>query len=400
MNLYVLWLASHSLSALTPNWGTGMVQVVFVHGVANRKSDAGFDANVAVRDRRFKELGFSSPDFTIRNPYWGEFGADPQWKLASVPRFDLEYQALGIGAALAQDNGSEILEAARIDFAAVVGALSVAALSDPNEAAGQDLELLWMRAARYAAAQPKPAWLETVTDDAQFCDRLRKEAEAGAANQVLGFLDQVKAAADKIKGSASNFINSPFARAGRERITPGLAIFIGHVFRYLRENDARTRIRNTISEAIIAAGKERAPDEPFVLIGHSMGGVILYDLLSSSETVESLSVAIGTKFEVDLLLTVGSQVALFEEMKLYEASTPEFSGQSKSVPRPYAVKNWWNAFDKMDVLSFVTGPIFADTEDFSVDTIAGVLDAHGAYFSSAMFYTRLNARLKQIGLVS
>ncbi|PBB98975.1 hypothetical protein [Mesorhizobium sp. WSM3862] len=375
-----------------------MVQVVFVHGVANRKSDAGFDVNVAIRDRRFKELAFSSADFTIRNPYWGEFGADPQWKLASVPKFDAVYQALGIGAALAQGDGSEILVAARIDFAAVVGALSVSALSDANEAPAQDQELFWMGAARYAAAQPKPAWLATVTDDAQFCDRLRKEAEAGAAIQGLGFLDKVKAAADKIKSGASNLVNSPFARAGREKITPGLAIFIGDVFRYLRANDARTQIRETISEAIIAAGKQRRPAEPFVLIGHSMGGVILYDLLSRSETVESLSAAIGTKLEINLLLTVGSQVALFEEMKLYEASTSEFSGQTKPVPRPEAVKNWWNAFDKMDVLSFVTSPIFEGSEDFSVDTIAGVLDAHGAYFSSTMFYTRLNARLKNIGL--
>lgn len=376
-----------------------MVQVVFVHGVANRKTDAGFDANVAARDRRFKDLGFSSADFKIRNPYWGEFGADPQWKLASVPKFDTAYQALGIGAVLAPArNGSEILEAARADFAAVVGALSVTALSDPTNPFSLDQEVFWMTAAKYAAAQPKPAWLATVNSDAEFCDRLRKEAEAGAAVQGLGFLDNVKEAADKLKGGASNLVNSPFARAGREKITPGLAIFIGDVFRYLRQDNARTSIRQVVSEAIIAAGKERKTGEPLVLIGHSMGGVILYDLLSSDETVKSLSEAIGSKFEVDLLLTVGSQVALFEEMKLYEASSADFSGNTKPVPRPNAVKNWWNAFDKMDVLSFVTKPIFNDTEDFAVDTIAGVLDAHGAYFSSTMFYTRLNARLKSIGL--
>lgn len=376
-----------------------MVQVVFVHGVANRKTDAGFDANVAARDRRFKDLGFSSADFKIRNPYWGEFGADPQWKLASVPKFDTAYQALGIGAALAPaGNGSEILEAARFDFAAVVGALSVMALSDSTNPPSQDQEVFWMTAAKYAAAQPKPAWLVSANNDAEFCDRLRKEAETGAAVQGLGFLDKVKEAADKLKGGASNLVNSPFARAGREKITPSLAIFIGDVFRYLRQDDARTSVRQIVSENIIAAGKEREAGEPLVLIGHSMGGVILYDLLSSDKTIEGLSEAIGSKFEVDLLLTVGSQVALFEEMKLYEASSADFSGTTKPVPRPKAVKNWWNAFDKMDVLSFVTKPVFQDAEDFAVDTIAGVLDAHGAYFSSTMFYTRLNARLKSIGL--
>ncbi|MBY5855932.1 hypothetical protein ELH53_32735 (plasmid) [Rhizobium ruizarguesonis] len=378
-----------------------MVQVVFVHGVANRKTDVGFEASVAARDRRFKELGFAAADFKIRNPYWGEFGADPQWKLASVPKFDTAYQALGIGGvfAPAAANGSEILEAARVDFPAVIGGLSVTSLSDPANPPSQDQELFWMRAAKYAVAQPKPAWLTTVNNDAEFCDRLRKEAEAGAAVQGLGFLDRVKEAADKLKGGASNLVNSPFARAGREKITPSLAIFIGDVFRYLREDDARTRIRDAVIGAIVAAAKERKAGEPLVLIGHSMGGVILYDLLSSDKTGESLSKAIGSQFEVDLLLTVGSQVALFEEMKLYQASSAEFSGQTKPVLRPKVVKTWWNAFDKMDVLSFVTKPIFQDTEDFSVDTIAGVLDAHGAYFSSTMFYARLNARLKNIGLV-
>lgn len=378
----------------------GMVQVVFVHGVANRKSDADYDANLAIRDRRFKELAFSSADVTMQNPYWGEFGADPQWKLASVPKFDSQYEALGIGAAFAQGNGAEILEAARIDFTAVVGALSVAALSGQSGVPAQGMELFWMGAARYASAQPRPAWLSSVSDDEQFCDRLRKEAEAGALVQGLGFFDQVKAAADKIKGSASNLVNGPFARAGREKFTPELAIFIGDVFRYLRADNARTKIRKTVCDAIIAAGKQRKPGEPLVLIGHSMGGVILYDLLSSSETVEGLSADIGTAFEVDLLLTVGSQVALFEEMKLYEASTPEFSGQTRPVPRPSGVKNWWNAFDKMDVLSFVTSPVFEGSEDFSVDTIAGVRDAHSAYFASTMFYARLNARLKNIGLLA
>ncbi|PDT35654.1 hypothetical protein CO671_15170 [Rhizobium sp. M10] len=378
-----------------------MVQVVFVHGVANRQTDKGFDANVAARDRRFKELAFAPANFTIRNPYWGEFGADPQWELASVPKFDTGYQALGIGDVLAQgDDGSEILEAAQVDFAAVVGALSVVALSDPDQMNVKDNEAFWMNAAKYAAAQPKPGWLSTVADDAEFCDRLRKEAEAGAAIQGLGLLDKVKAAADKLKSGASNLVNSPFARAGREKVTPGLAIFIGDVFRYLREDKARTHIRDRVCDAIIAAAKDKEPSEPLVLIGHSMGGVILYDLLSSPGTVDGISAAIGTKLEVDLFLTVGSQVALFEEMKLYQSSSAEYSGKAKRVPRPAAVKNWWNAFDKMDVLSFITGPIFEDTQDFSVDTVAGIFDAHGAYFSSTMFYTRLNARLQDLGLVA
>ncbi|TWF47575.1 hypothetical protein [Neorhizobium alkalisoli] len=374
-----------------------MVQVVFVHGVANRKSDEGFDDNVVARDRRFQQIAFQSEGAKIRNPYWGEYGADPQWKLASVPKFTATYQPLNIGASAGSN--TTIVEAAKSDFPAVVGALSVVALAQAKADQLEAEEKFWAAAARYASGQPNPAWLPTVTTDAEFYERLRKEAEAGAAIQGLGILDKVKAAAEKLKGGASNLVNGPIARAGREKITPGLAIFIGDVFRYLREADPRQKIREVVSNDIIAAAKDLKQGEPLVLIGHSMGGIILYDLLSDPEAVAEMSGAIGRDLKVDLFLSVGSQIALFEEMKLYKASSTDYSAAGKRVPSPAVVQAWWNAFDKMDVLSFVTETVFDGPKDFSVDTVAGVRDAHGAYFLSAMFYTRLNVRLKEAGLL-
>ncbi|MCJ2877530.1 hypothetical protein JUM41_25130 [Rhizobium pusense] len=375
-----------------------MVQIVFVHGVANRRSDEGFDANVAARDRRFQQMAFPSEEFKIRNPYWGEFGANPQWKLASVPKFTTAYQALSVGGASAANNNT-ILDAARSDFPAVVGALSAVALAEAKLDQVEAEEKFWAAAAGYAAHQANPAWLSGITTDTEFYDRLRKEAEAGAAIQALGIFDKVKAAAERLKGGASNLVNGPIARAGREKITPSLAIFIGDVFRYLREAGPRQQIRECVSNDIIAAAKDQKPNERLILIGHSMGGIILYDLLSDPDAVADMSNAIGRDLKVDLFLSVGSQIALFEEMKLYKVSSSDYSAAGKRVPLPAVVQAWWNAFDKMDVLSFVTEPVFDGSRDFSVDTVAGVRDAHGAYFLSAMFYTRLNVRLKEAGLI-
>ncbi|NTE68093.1 alpha/beta hydrolase [Agrobacterium tumefaciens] len=373
-----------------------MVQIVFVHGVANRRSDEGFDVNVMARDRRFQQIAFPSDGAKIRNPYWGEYGADPQWKLASVPKFTTKYQPLNIGAAA---NNTAILEAARSDFPALVGALSAVVLTEAKADQVESEEKFWAAAAQYASKQPSPGWLSTITSDAEFYDRLRKEAEAGGALHGLGILERVKAAADKLKGGASNLVNGPIARAGREKVTPGLAIFIGDVFRYLREAEPRQKIREVVSNDIIAAARDQKPGEPLVLIGHSMGGIILYDLLSDPHAVSDISKAIGRNLDVDLFLSVGSQIALFEEMKLYKASSSEYSATGKRVPIPAVTQAWWNAFDKMDVLSFVTEPVFDGSKDFSVDTVAGVRDAHGAYFASAMFYTRLNLRLREAGLI-
>jgi hypothetical protein len=196
-------------------------------------------------------------------------------------------------------------------------------------------------------------------------------------------------------------VNGPIAKVGRDKLTPAVAIFIGDVFRYLKEGSARDNIRKRVVESIqLAATKAKNGNEPLVVFGHSMGGVILYDLLSDPTVIRTTDAALGFQLKVDLYVTVGSQVGLFEELKTFVSSDERIprSGQ-KQVVRPPRVDRWWNAFDKMDVLSFLTEPVFAGAEDFAVDTIAGVKDAHSAYFTSAMFYQRLNVRLKQANLL-
>ncbi len=128
--------------------------------------------------------------------------------------------------------------------------------------------------------------------------------------------------------------------------------------------------------------------------------MILYDLLSDCGVVAQSSAALGFDLKVDLLLTVGSQVALFEELKVYTSSSASYPGASPKAPMPNSVAVWWNVFNKMDVLSFATEPVFQGPVDWAVDTSAGVLDVHSAYFSNMLFYTRLNARLKTGGLLT
>ena len=131
---------------------------------------------------------------------------------------------------------------------------------------------------------------------------------------------------------------------------PKIAIFIGDVFEYLKAGSARTSIRATVMTAIEeAARKAKATNEKLILAGHSMGGVILYDLLSDPAMIAHLSAALGFEFKADLLLTVGSQVALFEELKVYTSSTATYPGASPKVPMPSSLAEWWNVFNKLDV---------------------------------------------------
>lgn len=98
------------------------------------------------------------------------------------------------------------------------------------------------------------------------------------------------------------------------------------------------------------------------------------------------------------MITVGSQVGLFEEMKLYVASRPEVPPDPPSgrVPRPASVTRWLNVFDTNDVLSYRLEPVVSGVHDFHYDTGYSLLSAHGSYFMRPSFYKRLAARLERM----
>lgn len=379
-----------------------MAQLLFVHGVSVRK-DAAYQPAVDARDRRFTEA-FGGP-LAIKNSYWGEFGADPKWRLACIPKFGAKYQSLSVDMAARNDL---VLEAAKQDFPAVVGSLSVVALEDAqasgNAARLREEERFWAGAAAYAELSNRPAWLDAVDDDDAFFAKLRAEAEALAEDVDLGVVDSIKSAAGKLAGGFSNIVNSPFGKIGREKVTPRLAIFVGDVFRYLKDGAGRAAIRKIVLADLEECARAAADGAmPLVVAGHSMGGVILYDLLSDPLEMAALGARLGQPLQIDVFLTIGSQIALFEELKVFAASDDQYGAASAKphdkVPRPACVQHWWNVFDKMDVLSFLAGPVFDGAEDFAVDTVAGVADAHSAYFLSMLFYQRLNARLSDAGIV-
>src|SRR3546814_4494068 len=59
---------------------------------------------------------------------------------------------------------------------------------------------------------------------------------------------------------------------------------LGDVFAYLREGELRSRIRELIREELAKAWSAcEAGSGPMVVVGHSMGGVILIDMLQDPQ---------------------------------------------------------------------------------------------------------------------
>jgi pimeloyl-ACP methyl ester carboxylesterase len=136
-----------------------------------------------------------------------------------------------------------------------------------------------------------------------------------------------------------------------------------------------------------AAARKANGDDKLVVVAHSMGGNIVYDILTHYRS----------DLVVDLLVTVGSQVAFFKEMGLYHEDAGQRPGPNPArVSKPAAVRAWLNVFDPMDVLAFAAGKVFEGVSDFAFSNQASPLDAHSLYFFRPGFHERLRARIEAV----
>jgi hypothetical protein len=385
------------------------VQIVFVHGVAVRKqpNPAQYDRGVSERHRNFQDYCLGGEPVTFFDPYWGEFGARADSGFASIPRGPGVALGLGggLGAAAQAPQGSlegdALLAAARADFGGVLNTLSLALAAEEDPQA----RALAGAIGDYAAlldpgpggTSATPAWVNdpALRRDADFLARLNEEVGAPAPGQTaLGLGNLLERAGKRILGAAIGLVDGPVERLVRG-LTPQIACFLGDVFIYLSDGERRRKIRSTITDDLVKAARQaRDGGEKLVVIGHSMGAIILYDLLNDPPAVAAIEQEIGGPLAIDLFLTVGTQIGLFEELDLFVASRP-----GAVAGRPAVVERWWHVYNVMDVLSFAVEGVIVGADQFSIDTSANIVDAHTAYFQSPVFHKRLRKRLQAAGLL-
>jgi hypothetical protein len=373
----------------------------------------GYETGEASRDALFRQFltpvitKIANPPNPV-NPYWGEFGAHFAWSLACVPvagddvevlgaNDDGDYAVLAGAAALDAPDATDetlIVELARRDFAAAVDLLFTAAAPIEGVDAAQYGEVAGT-AVRYAAANKSPAWTNEVQDDQEFVDLLQTKLEEFEAThsgtETLGFpnvWNAIKEGVDHVQAAAANTIGGSVWSKVRTSVLPAVVTFSGDVFAYQTHRGtpaAPGQISTEVVGAFEQANALRTADDPYlIVVAHSMGGVICYDLLSS----------FVPDFKVDVLVTVGSQVGLFEEMKLFLSSDPAIGSQGnpKKVPARPNVGHWVNVFDYNDVLSYRAEPIFDGVEDHSYAT-GHLVTAHTAYFSQPVLHDRIARRV-------
>jgi hypothetical protein len=384
--------------------------IVFVHGVNNRAGES-YNESQAARDGFIRAvvapaLGLDPAEVTLSSPYWGGAGVQFAWNMAVLPDYDASYEAFGnaepaevfgrVASAIPgspMENGGSIVENAKRDFAGMVDLLyasAMAGVETTNE--GVALARSYLRAAKYAELNPHPAWLaETV--DTNFADQLDYFANEGTEEQfgAAEAFGALKEGLSRLVNFVPDAATLLAARLGRKKLNALVTRFAGDAFTYLARRgtfDAPGEIVQIVLAALrVADAKKTDIDSQLIVVCHSFGGEIVYDILTHFDPA----------LKVDCLITVGSQVGLFEEMKLYVQSKPVAGDVAlpPKVARPTSVKRWLNVFDLNDVLSYRVAPVFEGVSDFAYDTGFSTLGAHGGYFERPSFYRRLAARLSE-----
>lgn len=178
---------------------------------------------------------------------------------------------------------------------------------------------------------------------------------------------------DQVKELAEARATS-FGKGRRVDLMRGVTPGIGDILLYQRRGD-------DILAAIGARIMDLAKDEtPLVVLGHSLGGIMLVDLLSRPRPAGRLPVV--------QLITVGSQApVLFKFDALGSLRLPA----GASAGKPFTP--WLNIFDRNDFLSFCASRAFpgvtTGVDDVEVASGVPFPEAHGAYFRLPAFYREL-----------
>ncbi|MFE2020377.1 alpha/beta fold hydrolase [Streptomyces sp. NPDC059499] len=160
-------------------------------------------------------------------------------------------------------------------------------------------------------------------------------------------------------------IGSRMLVSRRARISNRSVGFFGDILSYLTRGQA---VRDHVAETIRAL-----PDRgPVVLLGHSLGGIIAFDLLAAQ----------ASNPVADMLVTVGSQAPLLYELDALP-SLPYGTGLPGAFPR------WLNVHDRRDLLSYLAAEAFGRdprVTDVAVDNRQPVSAAHSSYWANADLY--------------
>jgi hypothetical protein len=400
--------------------------LLFIHGTGVRRS--GFDQTMALLRNGFR----AKPQVEIDGVCWGpDFGVDIDDKAieqvlppALAKADEIGPEEIGFRAALwAELLRDPLIElrmasmrppAQGVQNAALPGMRAPdIAMTDmvtdmsrkvadplPGEVKADDIRA----AALWLLKQPLLGSAAAAAGDALDADLVKAVARVIVAKALIGYRDElgtgpsalyvaddrdrlVAAIVDlfpKTKGLGSwlwdgvkSLAEGAATHYGRDRRTGlmnGVSPGLGDILLYERRGDD---ILAAIETKILALADQK---KRVVVLAHSLGGIMMVDLLSRARQAGSLPVA--------KLITVGSQAPVLFKFDALGTMRPKHPLPAGAPYRP-----WLNIFDRNDFLSFCATRAFPGAargiEDFEVASNVAFPEAHSAYFRQPSFYSKI-----------
>jgi hypothetical protein len=384
--------------------------LVFVHGVATRRTPD-YERGVAARNALFRRYLYPALHWDDRvdpfTAYWGGDAAEFRWHHASLPEEDVE--AFGAAESVEDvllarvsgggdvDTDAPLSSLARHSVEDAVDLIWASTAQEVSEAeVAQALAALAYRASdRMPELESDPALTQAVDDDewiTALAARLEEAAPESAdeIDEIEAFggsvvWDRLSEAVIRVRGAAGRLGGGAAAKLLRADIHRQAALFLGDVFFYLDRRGDRGHPGPIIDQVVQTLESAVEAGPPLVVVAHSMGGGVMYDVLSYYRP----------DIRVQMLVTVGSQVGLFEELCLLQAGKQAGCPDGPTrVAKLDNVEEWLNVFDRNDLFGFATERIFEGVKDFDYSTGKGLFAAHSSYFTMPSFYRRLAKRVK------
>ncbi|MEV6977442.1 hypothetical protein [Kitasatospora sp. NPDC093806] len=389
--------------------------VVFVHGVGNHDEHEVREAE-RLRRRLFARnllpaIGADPEHGVLLFPWWGQAGAVPRWGRVCYPdaadslgTAEDESLLQELAAAEPPPDGrtkNVILDTARTSVADAVDLLYSAL--DPEACDDAELDELAALAVpladyseKYRRYDPNDPFWAGIGDDLDLITALVETGpDTGPEMDTLGADHSLreKARGRLLQAAATlkTALVAPPTRltAGGLRRLTGTPVYdyLGDVFKYLTLRgtpDHPGEIVRIVLDDLRKAADAGPAGEPLVVVAHSMGGNIVYDIASHFHP----------ELEIDVLVTIGSQPGLFAEFSA-------FHGVPEDLPRPghglvpalANVRSWINVVDRSDILCYSAEPVFDGVKDLRYES--GALWAHSAYFKQPNFHARLAKHVRE-----
>lgn len=261
------------------------------------------------------------------------------------------------------------------------------------------------RVARNPVIRQKLAAATSLDDQLRIlADAVQHDVEQQSTLAAAGVADFLRDMKDRIGEGISRTLSKPAVAAStlagelRPNLSDFVTRFLGDVLFYIDGRGSRAapgRIPSVLIAALETAqiNKDNRGGEPIVLLTHSMGGQIAYDVITAFlPTAKS-------RIKVDFWCATASQVGFFEELNMFLASSNDYS-KATGKPTPLDTTHlghWWNVWDNNDIVSFTTEGIFAkgiDDKEFS--TGMSLVAAHGGYLERPSFYRLFADKLEAV----